>query len=413
MIITKFHISNFRSLYDIKVDSLSPTTIFYGDNNVGKSNVLRALYFIFKRKKQLIEEGDKSSLTTSTRNFYEGIIEGFAHNFFNDLPGEIEFLVEFAVSADEINLPKGIRKKLFKPTSKPTKSLISFHGGFVPATSSKDRGEIFMNSVMVNKVEVYRSAKAKENFFFFPTVDPKKKDQGPMREFFVKLIEPFNDCVAIIESSRDMLPTKFSDGSPLLEISPSNFKKFLHELYLGEEGHRVFEAINRVLSSEPFKFGNLSFSRVQENLELMVQENDLRLPIKHVGSGVLQTLYIISRVIESRSPIVCIEELEQNLSPSRQFQTLRKLQSMIGNKASGPLQQILISSHSSVFNKPRLGTIYFLEKKDFKTIVNHKKDVALKQHFMISAPPPDTYTKEELAKNEEEQLHLGEEGFRR
>jgi predicted ATP-dependent endonuclease of OLD family len=128
----------------------------------------------------------------------------------------------------------------------------------------------------------------------------------------------------------------------------------------------------------------------------MIKEKKIRLPIKHLGSGVLQILYIISAIIYNKSKIVCVEELEQNLSPKLQNLALRKLQSMLGNE----VDQIIMSSHSSVFAKPKLSdSIYLIEKEDSKTVIvekiGNKFGNKSKGHFIHSAVAPNTYSKEE------------------
>jgi len=405
MIITKFHISNYRSLYDLKVKKLDSTTIFYGDNNAGKSNILSALYTIFKRKKQITETAPSG--ISAPQNFYQGVVEGFANNFFNNNFKDIKFLVQFSLESDEVDLPNTIREKVLK-AKRDSHNNIEFDGVIKASGSNKDLGEIFLNTVTLDDTVVYHYDKSK--IFYFPTLEKEK--QGNLGEIFAKLIEPFNDCVSIIESTRDMHPTNFS-VEPINEneITPSNFKQFLYSLYLSEDNHKVFEEINNVFNKEPFRFGSISFAHSNDKLEVMIKEDNVRLPIKHVGSGVLQTLYIVAKVIHNSSKIVCIEELEQNLAPKRQFLTLRKLQSMLGDKSSSSLQQILISSHSSVYNKPKLGTVYFLGKDNNKTVIKDVKE--LKKHLIDSAPSPETYTKKEWEENMKEMYQLTEEGFRR
>ncbi|HKZ42441.1 MAG TPA: AAA family ATPase, partial [Candidatus Hodarchaeales archaeon] len=246
----------------------------------------------------------------------------------------------------------------------------------------------------------------------FPKI--KEKNIGVKQDAFAQFVYQFNDCVTLIESSRDMLPASFSGEPPHGKLGPHNFKQFLHSLYLSEKENPAFNEINKVFSEDPFGFGALSFAAINKEIEVMIRVNETRLPIKHVGSGVLQTLFVIAQVITSRGKIVCIEELEQNLAPALQFKTLRKLQSMIGRNN---LSQILISSHSSVYAKPKIGMIYLIQRADDRTVIKdiltrqYKKGI--KDHFIDSALPPDTYTEKEWQDNLNQQLRMGEEGFRR
>ena len=90
MKIEKLHINNFRSLVKFQVDDFATTTIFYGANNAGKSNILKALEYIFQRKVQY-EKGNY----TAPINFYEGVIKDFSYNFFNN---DKNLIIDFSVA---------------------------------------------------------------------------------------------------------------------------------------------------------------------------------------------------------------------------------------------------------------------------------------------------------------------------
>src|ERR1700761_4096904 len=50
MIITSITVNNFKSLLNLDVNSLSSINLFYGYNNSGKSNLLKFLEIVFKKK---------------------------------------------------------------------------------------------------------------------------------------------------------------------------------------------------------------------------------------------------------------------------------------------------------------------------------------------------------------------------
>jgi predicted ATP-dependent endonuclease of OLD family len=403
MKISSFYINNYRSLVNFKVEEFDSTTIFYGENNAGKSNILNALYTIFQRKKKSPDE--------EPQNFYEGIIENFSNNFFNNTTTSIDFNVGVEIGNSELTILP-IISKIIK--SKPTNN-ISIIGNIV--RQSQDAVIIVTKKIIFNKSIIFSVNGA---ISYFPSFKGKSRDEGLLSEAFTNLINPLNDCVSIINSNRDMHESKFLQSEKLY-IDQNDFKNFLHSLYLSEQKNILFEKINSVFNSEPFKFGEISFSRQGDLLELMIKEDKIRLPIKHLGSGVLQTLYIIASIIYNRHKIICIEELEQNLSPIRQNLTLRKLQTMLNNNDIGDLQQIILSSHSTVFSKDKLGFIYFLEKSDGITIVkevkptrnNIKSSKSLKKYFFPAALENDSYTPKEWADNIEENKQRGEILFNR
>ncbi|MBC8521563.1 MAG: AAA family ATPase, partial [Methanomicrobia archaeon] len=47
MKIVAFTIKNYRSIKELKIENLNPANVFFGKNNVGKSNILRGLHLAF------------------------------------------------------------------------------------------------------------------------------------------------------------------------------------------------------------------------------------------------------------------------------------------------------------------------------------------------------------------------------
>lgn len=362
MNIKKFHIENFRSLKNLKINDFDKTTIFYGENNAGKSNILNALHLIFMRKPKLISGDSLSEL----ENFYEGVVLNSQNTYFNnDTSAPIKFLVEIEVWKPELTIDPEI-KSLFSSTTHFT---FTFEGKMIfLGQGDQDYSEFKIETIKIGKVIIYSNEK---DISFFPSLDKQIKKQSQLSKAFTHLMDVFNDCVYVVSSDRDMHDTPM-ESDEANSLSPKTFKKFLYSLYLSPKHFRLFEQINSVYSQEPFNFGTISFSKDGGKLEIMVKERDFRLPIKHLGSGALQALYIISSIVCSRGKIVCLEELEQNLSPKKQFEILKKIQGMIPDNGLS-LTQLLISSHSSVYAKPKLGIIYFLEKTDGKTVINEKE----------------------------------------
>lgn len=390
MKVEKFHITNYRSLVDFKVDAFDSTTIFYGLNNAGKSNIISALHTIFKRKPQY-----NQGVLGGPINFYTGILPDFTSNFFNQNDSlVIDFSVELSALQEEFIIAETI-KKIFKPAVK--KLALVVNGQITKSKRINGAAEIQLTTITVNGTTIYNSTNAFGPYF--PSLIKKDRSNvSELGEAFTFFADALNDCVYVIGSGRDMHPITITHDGIVEEINPKTFKKFLHSLYLSEEDHHLFEEINRVFNAEPFGFGTISFAHINDHLEIMIKEGSIRLPIQLVGSGLLQILYIITGIVYNQSKIVCIEELEQNLSPKLQNLALRKLQSMLATTSA---DQIIISSHSTVFAKQKLsGSIYLIEKKGEKTVVTEKIGAkygkAAKAHFIPAAVPAGTFTDKEV-----------------
>tara|TARA_R110002096_G_scaffold299968_2_gene494721 strand:+ start:2862 stop:4046 length:1185 start_codon:yes stop_codon:yes gene_type:complete len=360
MRIKDIKINNYKSLVDFELTSLSPTTIIYGENNAGKSNVLEFISNIFKRKRQF----DGEELTEQLVNFYSGVIENFNYSFFEN---KVENIIEFEAILLSDSLKCKISPKDFKSIFDCEISdevEYKFIGTIEKLDDSKNFAFFDINNVEVNGVSIYK--KTSSQVHYFPLNDPDKKDQDDYSQYFENFVEPFDDCVFFVPSHRDMLPITF--GADLEEtISPVKFKQFLYSLSLNEDEYGTFERINKLFSEKPFAYGDISFSKIEDKLEIMIQKDNIRLPIKSLGSGVLQILYIISCIVYSRKSIICLEELEQNLSPKNQELAIKKLKSMLSlNEAPN---QLIISSHSPYFyEKDNDNSSYLLGKKGAITV---------------------------------------------
>lgn len=357
MQLKKFEIENYRSLKKVSISEFDQTTIFYGTNNAGKSNILNALELIFRRKQKL-NEGN----LTEVENFYQGDIPDSKNNFHNnETESPIIFKIDIEVEYSELQLSP----EIFNLFTKNENYTFSFEGKISFIEGVGDYSEFKVEQIKVGKSIIYSNKKSVD---FFPSLKPAAKEIPLFSQAFIQLINIFNDCIYVLSSDRDMHEALIKDdNTPLL--SPKMFKNYLYSLYLSRQEFHLFEEINDVFSVPPFSYGTISFSKEADGkLQLMVKEGGFRLPIKHLGSGVLQSLYIITAIICSKSKIVCIEELEQNLSPHNQDKILKKIKSMILDRSKS-LNQLIISSHSSVYAKPSLGTIYFLEKEGGRTAI--------------------------------------------
>jgi len=281
----------------------------------------------------------------------------------------ITFNVEIELRIDEIDIDPAIAEII-----SPKRQNVNFNifGHIIPQISATEVTGIFETTkILINRIKAYTFEKGK--FSHFPTLLKKdSSNAGELASSFEKIINPLNDCVYLIERERDMHLSHLSID-PVDIISPPNFKNFLHSLYLSSRDYHTFELINNFFNAEPFRFGSISFSSENKNLEIMIQHDDVRYPIKHLGSGVLQILYIIASVIHCKKKIICIEELEQNLSPDRQIKTVEKLQSLIGlNEFS--LNQLILSSHSPfLFDAKISNSIYLLRHDGNNTIIDAEK----------------------------------------
>ena len=92
----------------------------------------------------------------------------------------------------------------------------------------------------------------------------------------------------------------------------------------------------------------MSFSRFKEEIEVMLENKIGRFPLKNYGTGIQQIFYILSRIFDSASKIILIEELELNLSPEYQELIINNLQEFIKDQK---ISQVFYTSHSDYLNR--------------------------------------------------------------
>ncbi len=98
----------------------------------------------------------------------------------------------------------------------------------------------------------------------------------------------------------------------------------------------------------------MTFSRFKEEIEVMLENSIGRFPLKNYGTGIQQLFYILTKLFNSTSRIILIEELELNLSPEYQELIINNLQSFISDPGN-PISQLFFTSHSD-----------YLYRNDFK-----------------------------------------------
>ncbi len=393
MRLIKFNVSNYRSLVNVTLPKLGTTVLFYGLNNSGKSNILAILESIFQRKvpHEVIEtsqESRKEIPVLKPRNFWTGKLEPFVDNTFGNNKKDINFSVEIILNSDEIKAASEGLKRLDRK-------------GYAKGGSLGISGRIehlddqislmHLSSVTLNKRVVYVENKAGK-ISYFPSI--KGLNQAEAVALFEQLLEPLNDCFKVISCGRGIVEEKYSTASTV-KLSPATFKSWLHFLSLDRDRYPVYERIKQIFNSDPFSFGEISFATMNEELEIMVKKDGLRLPIDRLGSGLQQIIYIVASVVNSRGKMVGIEELEQNLSPEAQHTVFEMLKQFAGN-GQGGLSQLFITSHSPVFAERERGILYFVERKDLRTEVSEvdqRHEIAFREHFIpiLRALYPDDW----------------------
>lgn len=395
MYISSFNISGYRSLKNVHIPKMLPVCIFHGLNNTGKSNILSAIEMIFRRK-LIVEDTTFTELTTvddvtkpeqvtkqleRVVSFWQGRIIGFRDNFYLNGKKDITFSVSVCFTEDELVTFKKILKHLKPFLAEPGHNKILQLEGRIKYLDD-DSAEMLMDRAVFNKryVVFQMDSSGKKNFF--PKVEAIKAEDR--FAYFEKLMNLLADSFALLPSDRYLTRERMAKKPTVeLPLTPKDFKKWLFKLYLSRSDYKEFEEIKTMFASTPFSFGDIGFSSEGDEIEVMVKEKNVRLPIGRLGSGNQQILYIIANLVLNKKKMMGIEELEINLSPTAQKIVFEKLKRHI-YKGSDLISQIIITSHSDYFEGRTDVRRYSVEHNGQETIVKPLTTVAKKSFF---SPP--------------------------
>lgn len=361
MYISSFNISGYRSLKDVKIPKMLQVCIFHGLNNSGKSNILSAIDMIFRRK-IIVQDTTFTELTTvdgitkpekmtkqleRVGSFWQGRIIGFKDNFYLNGKDDIIFSVTVCFDDNELKFLDDVLKRLHKSLAQGQHQKGLTLTGRIKYLDDAS-ADMAMESAVFNQKYVVFEVNPNGHKNFFPSLKKEFSAEVSL-DYFDKLMDLLADSFALLASDRYLTSERMANKPSVeLPLTPKDFKKWLFNLSLSRPGYKAFEEIKTMFSSDPFSFGDIGFSTEGDEIEVMVKEKNVRLPISRLGSGPQQILYIIANLVLNKKKMMGIEELEINLSPTAQKEVFEKLKRHI-YKGADLISQIIITSHSDYF----------------------------------------------------------------
>jgi len=368
MQIISLEVKNYKSLNDFSSNAFEFKTVnlIHGVNNSGKSNFLFFLHLIFQRKSIAneiiyIDNGvsRRRRETQEATSFWKGEIYDQPFIFSKDnRSNSIKYsvVVELEVSTLSIKEPLVAAGYIKAAT---THIRLKINGEIISLNPLDSKFKL--NEVLLDGSKIYsEDANGLSSFFETPAASKLKGDEG----VFSGLINTLNDCTVFIDSNRAFRTEQFSFSQNQLTLSSSDrFKNWLYNLSLDSDSFEKYQKLVKFLDSFkvtetlaatvlkdnlksfPFSKTKLSYSRFKDEIEVML-ENDLgRYPLRNYGTGVQQILYVLARIFDTdtSSKILLIEELELNLSIEYQDLLLDNLKLFTENAVLG---QVFCTSHS-------------------------------------------------------------------
>jgi AAA15 family ATPase/GTPase len=409
MKISYVEIKGFKSLNDVKISGVDKINMIYGYNNSGKSNVLRILELIFKRKKNAgiirssTSGGEETFEGDEIGNFWDGIIENTPLIFNLQTNAKaIDFTVRIETEKTEIATVLGTSNSLFSDFYYLGNSHSSVQveiKGIISKLSS-DTSQVKLISANVNKKSIYKLNSSAQPIYLdaLKTGIPKSPLLDQSFPIFESILNLYNDCVLFLDNDRYFINEKESKTT-FEDFNPRTFKSWLYQMYLNPELYPSFkdlivfikefkvtvEASNTSLknceSGSPMRKMNLGFSKnANDQIDIMFEMDHKRLPLSNFGTGIQQVLYILSKIYSSRSKIILIEELELNLSPRYQQEILKYLRGLI---TKNKIHQIFFTTHSKYLTFRNDFSIYEVTINELGNSACSKKPALRKGFFSL------------------------------
>lgn len=382
MKINQFTLNNFKSFKDTnnRLSKLADINYVYGENNSGKSNILKFLKLVFSLKDDLSQEVlvDGKSLSLNTdRHFYSGTIQNEPYIFHkNQRNKPIEFNFVILLKHQEIknagfDFYENLKAGYFKKDKE--EAHLEFNG-IIKNVDDVSTSEIILEAVKINKQYIFENKENPEYFGGKSGIGELTGNKSAFNLFIAYL----DNITEYIDNNRFFKKESFKSDISVLRAD--NFKNWLYGLSLNEfEFDNYIDLLefikqNKVVSLPVLSNLNLSFSINSDNIiEILLNNDSERLPISSYGTGVNQILYILTRLFISNARIILIEELELNLSPNTQRELLHILKLLI---EKDKIDQVFFTSHSDYFNFRQDISIYETSIDDKgESKVEYKKGV--------------------------------------
>ncbi|MFO0603645.1 MAG: AAA family ATPase [Polyangiales bacterium] len=332
MRLVRYAVRGFKNLTGmVELDELGPINILHGENNVGKSNVLQSIGWLFTL---LSEKHAPAHPNDSEHQFGYAIQKGspFQKRFVEEgvfnlrSPGPIEWKADLFID------PADFERAGIAPTA--------------PAT------------VKIAASLVDQPAGAQFTCGFST---PRAAFQGPkadaLRELIVRGFAPSTRAAsapfALVDTQRRLWGQGAQEPAATQAIIPDSLVLALYDARESfEQPERArWEAFQRAMDRLAATLGGgkilVSFQRSPGKGVLFYERDDLRVPAHLLGTGVQQVISLAARVVTSSAAVVAIEEPELNLRYSLQLTLREMLDALVG--APSGVQQLFLTSHSPAF----------------------------------------------------------------
>ncbi|RVZ44045.1 AAA family ATPase [Helicobacter pylori] len=318
--IQSVRIKNFKTFKDTQIDGFTKLNIITGGNNVGKSNLLEALYCLVGKSMhpcanltEIYDNIRKEPLTTESKNLmFYGLDTEKEIQIVTTLDNNqtLDLQIKFIASEKQ----KVIESQII-PTAEQTQmpSQLNF-------TLKKNNEEIYNDHLNITKA------------YNFP---PIPNQSGYNRQF--KNFDPNQLQKLLPFESATIIPSDvvYRQAHMIQAVS-----KICSNNQLEEELNKHLNQFDNNIQSISFNANN--------QLKLKVKNIKEKLPLSAFGDGLKKYLHIVSAFMADNAKTIYIDEVENGLHFSRMKLLLRCVIDFINDNKDGNLQ-VFMTTHSQEF----------------------------------------------------------------
>ncbi|MCQ2675123.1 ATP/GTP-binding protein [Helicobacter pylori] len=325
--IQSVRIKNFKTFKDTQIDGFTKLNIITGGNNVGKSNLLEALYCLVGKSMhpcanltEIYDNIHKEPLTTESKNLmFYGLDTEKEIQIVTTLDNNqtLDLQIKFIASENQ----KVIESQII-PTAEQTQmpSQLNF-------TLKKNNEEIYNDHLNIDK---------------FPNQSGYNRQFKNFEPSQLQKLLPFESAAII--TPNDVARKRDVINSNAIHIMNPNIiqavRKILDENQLEKELNERLNQFDNNIQSISFNTNN--------QLKLKVKNIKEKLPLSAFGDGLKKYLHIVSAFMADNAKTIYIDEVENGLHFSRMKLLLRCVIDFINDNKDGNLQ-VFMTTHSQEF----------------------------------------------------------------
>jgi predicted ATP-dependent endonuclease of OLD family len=389
--ITKVAVKNFRNYKDFNIE-LKPFTILIGENNIGKSNLLEAMFLVlshdisvYRKRKLDIEDIN----TDAIREFKKSILSGNEKVEFPEVRVDLYFTDPDSEQESIINdcwfdFSKKIARLsyVYRIKQHNTKKLIESYKGIVNQKREEGKADEEILQILDFPINEY-------DYSIVGGVDDKQIDTYWLKFMKMEYLDALRDAKTELNSSsgnkllyRILADRNESDYGDIkdemlkLDQLIKSDKSFLKNLrdtiseYLNRLSLETETSSNRV----DFEFGSVEVSEILKKIGIKYGDNAVSIDRNGLGRNNLLYIAVVMAHLygkqENYYRLIAIEEPEAHLCPILQ----KHLADNLYEGDTDNKKQIIITTHST-----HIASYLDLEK----TVILYKNEGEVRKHYIL------------------------------